>query len=918
MAQYDASVVVSILTKGEKRLNQIKASVNEINKLSQNLKPINLLAPGGGNLGDSVRAALKPIKDFAREAVNGTQRYSNTLSGATGQAQAFKIILDNVKIAAGGYDKQVADVKAYAAALAGAEQQARELAIAQRDLLTDARIRAGVTPQGQSTLLGSEEAFRARAAFDSEQARKRLKAENEITISKTQQYQLDQRALRTQEKIAQIQKRIEKRQRLREGLQLGVGFPLLFGGGPGSIAGGALGALTDAGGKGFGGQVLFSAIGAQIDEAIKRVRDFGNALKDLNVDDLNDALGTVNAKLASQVDLLIEQGRYYEARAALQKEITQQTGLVGDSTTDVTNAVNLLNKGWREIVNAVSSTLAIIGAPFAAAIGIIASGVAVIVKGINVLFTVIGTLLKRATRFGLVFLVGEENVKRLEKALENIEIKLDEGVRKAREFVDELRKAADVAQFELSVARGFSEGFEIENKIGNERLKFYKKEREILAELEQKYKDINIELKNATSEERIQARQSALDEATAKRQLARLETERQIRKLILNDAQNLARLEASAVAAEAKVLSTPLPDPTPFSRTTPEQDRATAVAQQQIAYEKQLTIIRAKNQSTAALEARLREAAANNDLALLRINKEYTETVKQREEIFISQVSALQSELDIITAVTREEQERLRLEQELQTLKDSNKFTEPQLERIKALKENLNQAQQPLNQFILDSTRALNDLDQVAVNVSQGIGNAIGNSLNNGISSLIEGSTTVKEVFADMLKSIGQILVQEGTKMIATYIAIGIAKIFAGMGSSTPKIGTDTNYFNQGFTPMNFFQPRANGGPVNPNTTYMVGENGPELFRPTQAGRIDSNSDMRSMMSRQRNTAPAMNFTFETTNIGGQEFVSREQLEAAMAVTRRQAASDGAKRGMNMTLDKMQQSPATRRRVGIS
>ena len=61
-----------------------------------------------------------------------------------------------------------------------------------------------------------------------------------------------------------------------------------------------------------------------------------------------------------------------------------------------------------------------------------------------------------------------------------------------------------------------------------------------------------------------------------------------------------------------------------------------------------------------------------------------------------------------------------------------------------------------------------------------------------------------------------------------------------------------------------------------------------------------------------------MNFTFETTNFGGKEFVDREQLEAAMAVTRRQAANDGASKGMSMTLDKMQHSPSTRRRVGIS
>jgi hypothetical protein len=64
-------------------------------------------------------------------------------------------------------------------------------------------------------------------------------------------------------------------------------------------------------------------------------------------------------------------------------------------------------------------------------------------------------------------------------------------------------------------------------------------------------------------------------------------------------------------------------------------------------------------------------------------------------------------------------------------------------------------------------------------------------------------------------------------------------------------------------------------------------------------------------------TSPVLNMSFQSTNIGGVEYVSRDQLESAMAATRRQAARDGAKRGMSMTLDKLQQSPSTRSRVGL-
>jgi hypothetical protein len=112
---------------------------------------------------------------------------------------------------------------------------------------------------------------------------------------------------------------------------------------------------------------------------------------------------------------------------------------------------------------------------------------------------------------------------------------------------------------------------------------------------------------------------------------------------------------------------------------------------------------------------------------------------------------------------------------------------------------------------------------------------------------------------------------------------------------------------------------RAAGGPVTSQQPYMVGERGPELFVPGTGGSVVNNNDLRSAMGGGSNgsKAPVLNMKFETTSINGVEYVSRDQLESAMAVTRRQAANDGASRGMNMTLDKIQNSPSTRARVGI-
>lgn len=227
--------------------------------------------------------------------------------------------------------------------------------------------------------------------------------------------------------------------------------------------------------------------------------------------------------------------------------------------------------------------------------------------------------------------------------------------------------------------------------------------------------------------------------------------------------------------------------------------------------------------------------------------------------------------------------------------------------------------------FIQDAQTQLQDLETRAISVAQGIGDALANSLVGGIQGLIAGTQSAKEVFANFLQSIGQILAQEGTKMIATYIAIGIAKMFAGLGGGGMFEGAGPfqmpggGGFAEGFGLPSLLPARASGGPVASNTPYMVGEQGPELFVPNAGGTIVNNKDLRSAMINGGGSAgaPVLNMSFETTNIGGVEYVSRDQLEAAMAATRRDAARDGARQGMSMTLDKLQQSPSTRGRVGL-
>lgn len=92
------------------------------------------------------------------------------------------------------------------------------------------------------------------------------------------QIQLDINKAVAKEVALRKQATAKRRARRGEDLALGVGFPLLFGGGVGSVVGGAAGALAGGGKGGFGLQILGSAIGQQVDAFVQAASEAGVAL----------------------------------------------------------------------------------------------------------------------------------------------------------------------------------------------------------------------------------------------------------------------------------------------------------------------------------------------------------------------------------------------------------------------------------------------------------------------------------------------------------------------------------------------------------------------------------------------------------------------------------------------------------------
>jgi len=155
---------------------------------------------------------------------------------------------------------------------------------------------------------------------------------------------------------------------------------------------------------------------------------------------------------------------------------------------------------------------------------------------------------------------------------------------------------------------------------------------------------------------------------------------------------------------------------------------------------------------------------------------------------------------------------------------------------------------------------------------------------------------------------------------------IGLASSFLG-GSPTGaaasggyKLPSGGGYA-QGFS-MPSIMGRASGGPINAGQPYLVGERGPELVVPNQSGTVlntqNTKTAARAALTGGSGGGGSVQIGYTVTEINSMRFVSEEQFQQGMEATRRAAAREGAAGGERRTLDRLRQSPQTRRALGIS
>lgn len=348
-------------------------------------------------------------------------------------------------------------------------------------------------------------------------------------------------------------------------------------------------------------------------------------------------------------------------------------------------------------------------------------------------------------------------------------------------------------------------------------------------------------------------------------------------------------------------------------------------------------LVLAGNETAKLLEEEKNSVA---QLAIARTRQGEAEAIRQegaqdvlklqleQKKNFDEIIAGLGLELALKSATTEQAREQLRLEAESAKLRGQG-FTPEQIGAITAKKTELaapKTDQQNITEKIgklKGEVAELTNIGNIAITVADGIGVAFSQAFQ----GLISGSMSAEEALGSFFKSVGDMFVSMAAEIIAKQMTMiilqTILKALGAAGGGGGGGGMSSQGYFSPTTGLGMAGPNfglANGGPAAGGTPYLVGERGPELFVPGSNGGVMSNNDLRSAMNSQGGGAagsPVLNMSFESTTIGGVEYVSRDQLEQAMAETRRSASRDGAQRGMTMTLDRIQNSSSTRRRIGV-
>lgn len=474
-----------------------------------------------------------------------------------------------------------------------------EARIRSRDYLERLRLAEGLGQERRNALL---------LASREEETEKRINAVLE-------------RRRKEQERLQATQRR---RQRLTEDLALGAGFPLLFGGGAGAVLGGVAGAAAGGGKGGFGLQILFSALGQQVDSFFAGVSEAATTVADSlggtteTLEALEEAGISVEQSLFDQVEALEDAGRAVAAYDAVQKELTDTYGEEG------LNALRTLKAASENANEATSELNSVLQTELAPTFTLISDVSAAASSALAKLVPVLNALLNP--------LQGTPDPARAEQVAR--QGRIDAGViertgqLEAAQTVGQLSADIDSLQRQTEIAT-------LNNDLTNERVVLLK--------------EADIILKAVADEEAVVAEK--LNEQVAAVKIQQIEAQKTL---------DLAKLEAAAREAIAT-----------------EADRA-AKAQERAAKEQDRLAAAAERAAAKAEKARMKELQDRIDIATKARQVEL-----DKEEKFQARIDVLGQEIAIQKTILNGDEDRVRMQMEINSL--VNLFGEEKRAQIELL-----------------------------------------------------------------------------------------------------------------------------------------------------------------------------------------------------------------------------------------
>ena len=785
MAQFPAEITLKL---------QASAAYQELNKFEKRLEQVSKKAIFGGGKSKQQQALERQAK-----------LQENIIRGAEARVQGEKSLLRekvrntvelNKQLKASQEIARIASQRAK-----GLSQYASPIG-PQPDRLGDKR-RA---QQQQRLKLAAQAVFQTKLEL---QLATKIKAV-ETYVTKEQQKQIraqqslakqKERALAATERESRAIERQTKQKRANrlQGLQLGVGFPLLFGGGVGSVAGGALGALTDTGG-GFGGQILFSALGQQIDNFIQKLSGLADSLDSAEniLDGLADAGLRVSKELKSTVQTLEDQGKFLQAYQVALGELERR---FGPNAVQQLSNYDAANEALQEQISELSASLQRELLP---ALTLVTQGVA----GLLSLIEQSGGILKFLAGIvpggqGIVNAIGigNEAARRVTESPTNafgFQDNTGPAAAAAKEREAAEKRSADLVrqinqnQKEISRAREAAARKELKHN------------QEILKLATQR---ANIEAKRITDELRLQAAQRAFE---------------------LERVQAAAAAESRGDAAQVQMLEDAfdiIKAGKPVLGETQSRENI-----QNLFKNLQALLFAEVDRQAVELQSTLIQGGIPNADSVAgnfkQVRKEaITEELSKRirnfetvEDQFIKRINLLNDETKILNTVNEVEQTRLkRIQAQNKAREEARKAgLDPDSGTGKAFVDatlkNFDAANKKVDEFD-------DRLKTLARDIGSVVAQALETALVDTITAAIQGADDLNEklqaLASNLLTTIGQLVFRAGIGMIGDA--------------------------NQGNILGQLFGTRAGGGPVNQDTPYIVGEKGPELFIPGKSGTIASN-----------------------------------------------------------------------------